>query len=111
SGKFRPYTMVSYDVDCADIVDLRKTDELVRLGLGFDDLGCAWFAIAAAGKTPPSWRIAERLIADGAAGAVYPSFANAADPARHHNLVLWRWTDTPPNLVRVYDPDARLPRN
>jgi RES domain-containing protein len=111
SGKFKPYTMVSYDVDSADIADLCDEQERLALGIALADLGCAWFALATMGTPPPSWLLAEKLIQQGYAGAIYPSFAQAADATRHHNLVLWDWSDQPPHQVVVHDPDLRLPRN
>lgn len=55
----------------------------------------------------PSWIIAERLMADGYAGIIVPSFATGATPA-NLNLVLWRWSDNPPHQVTAFDPDSRL---
>jgi RES domain-containing protein len=31
--------------------------------------------------------------------------------AKHINLVLWDWSDAPPDMVKVHDPFGRLPRN
>ena len=58
--------------------------------LELQDMQCAWLAFAKAGKLPPSWQIATRLIANGFAGILVPSFAHQALPGAH-NLVLWDW--------------------
>jgi RES domain-containing protein len=109
-NRFPPLTLVTYDVDCADLVDLTGPGALRRHQTTRAELACAWMALAAAGKPVPSWRLAERLRASAAAGLVAPSFAVGADNTAK-NLVLWRWGDAPPHTVRVFDPDRRLPRD
>jgi RES domain-containing protein len=109
--KFKPAMLISYEVDCDDIVDLRTEADRKRARVRLADMACSWFADAAAGREPPSWAIARRFIEHGAAGIVVPSFAVAADPARHQNLVLWNWGSDLPHGVRVFDPDGRLPKD
>lgn len=109
--KFKPCTMVCYDVDCEDIADLRTPASRKKHGVALDDMACAWFALKAGNRKPPSWRVAERLMTAGFAGLLTPSFAHGADPARHRNLVLWKWGDKPPHQVLAWDPDDRLPRD
>lgn len=105
SHRMQPLTICEYDVDCADIADLRGDP-----GLGFTraDLACGWLALQLAGKVAPSQRIAAALRAEGFAGALVPSFVPGASAA-HVNLVLWRWGADPPHAVRVHDPAGRLP--
>ena len=110
SARFPPLTLVAYDIDCADLVDLSTTGALRRHQTSRAELACAWLALAAAGREVPSWRLAERLRGSGAAGLIVPSFAVGAD-ATARNLVLWRWGDAPQHAVRVFDPDHRLPRD
>jgi len=63
----------------------------------------------AEGKEPPSWTISKRLISEGFAGALIPSFApGASDKA---NLVLWKWGNDLPHRVAVFDPYGQLPKN
>lgn len=108
--KIDPYVLCSYDVDCADIADLRKDAGRASHGIDLGEMACAWFVDAAGGKEPPSWRIARKLMADGHAGTLVPSFApGAADD--DHNLVLWKWGARPPHKVTVFDPSGRLPKN
>jgi RES domain-containing protein len=49
------------------------------------------------------------LYGEGKVGILVPSFAPGA-PAADHNLVLWRWSDRPPDRVQVFDPSGRLPK-
>jgi RES domain-containing protein len=105
-----PCVLCSYDVDCEDIVDLRTTSDREGAGIDFDDMASAWMNFLAEGKRPPSWGICERLISDGAAGILVPSFAPGAG-AGDQNLVLWRWGEELPHRVKVVDPSGRLPRN
>jgi RES domain-containing protein len=105
-----PCVLCSYDVDCDDIVDLRTSADWAAAEIDHEDMACAWMDFLAEGKRPPSWTICERLIAQGAAGILVPSFAPGADEA-DQNLVLWRWGEDPPHSVKVIDPSGRLPRN
>ena len=109
-SRFPPLTLVTYEVDCADLVDLTAAGALRRHRASRADLACAWLTLAAAGREVPSWRLAERLRRSGAAGIIVPSFALGAS-ADAKNLVLWRWGEAPPHAVRVFDPDRRLPRD
>lgn len=80
------------------------------MGVTTADLACAWEDLASRGERPPSWRLAERLIASGVAGIIVPNFAPGAGAA-DRNVVFWRWTGFPPNRVAVIDDEARLPRD
>jgi RES domain-containing protein len=108
--KIEPCVLCSCDVDCAKIADLRTDAGRNRHGATFKEMACAWFLEAARGAEPPSWRIANRLMAMGHAGILVPSFAPGAGPD-DHNLVLWRWGARRPHKIRVYDPSGRLPKN
>lgn len=105
-----PLTIVSYEIDCADIVDL--TDQRVRrsLKLAEDDLACGWLLLQEEKKPVPSHHIADKLIAEGAAGILVRSFAPGST-VDNHNLVLWKWSSKLPHKVRVHDPDGRLPKD
>ncbi len=108
--KAQPLTICAYDVDCQDIADLSDDDTRLELGVTAADLACAWEDLASRGQRPPSWRLAERLIASGIAGVIAPSFAPGAGVS-DRNVVFWRWADTLPNRVTVIDDEARLPRD
>jgi RES domain-containing protein len=108
--KFDPCVLCSYEVDCEDVVDLRTEKARIARRIASADLACAWFSFIAEGKDPPSWSMARRLITEGYAGILVPSFAPGATEA-DHNLVLWDWSDHPPHRIAVFDPSGRLPRN
>jgi RES domain-containing protein len=108
--KAQPMTLVAYRIDCAAVIDL--TDPAVTAALGMEPatLACPWEDIAARGQVPPTWDLAEDLIAGGCQGALVPSFAPGRGSG-DRNLVLWTWTDKAPCQARVADDFARLPRD
>ncbi|HEY8289760.1 MAG TPA: RES domain-containing protein [Acetobacteraceae bacterium] len=108
--RLTPYVLCSYDVDCEDIADLRSDAARAPYSITLDDLGCAWGDALIAGREPVSWRVVHRLLADGCAGMLVPSFANGATPD-DQNLVLWRWGPDLPHKVAVYDSTGKLPKN
>jgi RES domain-containing protein len=108
--RLTPYVLCSYDVDCEDIADLRADAGRAACGVGLDELACAWGETLIAGREPASWSVVRRLLGEGCAGALVPSFANGATPD-DQNLVLWRWGPDPPHKVTVYDPTGKLPEN
>jgi RES domain-containing protein len=108
--RLTPYVLCSYDVDCEDIADLRTDAGRADLGVAFDDLACAWGDALITAREPASWSVVRRLLADGAAGMLAPSFAYGAT-TDDQNLVLWRWGPDLPHRVMVYDPSGKLPKN
>jgi RES domain-containing protein len=108
--KINPCALCCYDVDCDDIADLRTDTGRTRHGVTLADMSCPWAADLADGKDPLSWAIARRLISEGWAGILVPSFAVGAT-SKDQVLVLWDWSGAPPHLVRVFDPSGRLPKN
>ena len=108
--KIEPLVLCSYEVDCQDIVDLTTAAGLKMAGVTADDLACGWMLLAHAGKTPPSWAMAKRLMSDGVAGVIAPSYAPGAT-AEDRNLILWKWGPDRPYQVTVHDPSGRLPKN
>lgn len=108
SHRFDPLIVCSYDVDVDNLVDLRTDPARDAAGIELADTSCAWDYDRACGRPPASWNIAEYLVVQGAAGILTPSFARGARP-ENCNLVLWRWGSRLPHLVRVHDPEGRLP--
>jgi RES domain-containing protein len=108
--KIEPCVLCSYDIACEDIVDLIAAEGRVAHGVAQEDMAAGWFSFLAAGRQPPSWAIARRLIAEGAAGMLAPSYAPAATPA-DRNLILWRWSSQKPHKITVHDPSGRLPKD
>jgi RES domain-containing protein len=109
SRRMDPLTIVEYEVDVADIVDLRTDDDRSAAGVELADMSCAWRLDRDSGRVPASWRIANRLRRT-AAGILVPSFATGARKDLY-NLVLWKWGADLPHRVTAYDPSGRLPRN
>ena len=108
--RLTPYVLCSYDVDCDDIADLRTDTSRASLDVELSDLACAWGDALIAHREPASWHVVRRLLADGYAGILVPSFAVGA-AAEDQNLVLWRWGPDLPHKVHVYDPTGKLPKN
>ncbi len=108
--RFDPLTICAYTVDAEDLVDLRTEDGRRAENIELAAMACPWAYDRANGRVPPSWRIAEALIAKGAAGILAPSFAPGAR-VDMVNLVLWRWGTDLPHQVTVHDPSGRLPKN
>ena len=101
----RPGTLATYDVRADAIADLTDPLALKRGAIDTEVLLCDWQTIVAIERgRPPSWDLAEMLIATGAQGALVPS-------AQHRggvNLVLWRWGEEGGARVRLIDPDGDL---
>ncbi|MET0528881.1 MAG: RES domain-containing protein [Microvirga sp.] len=108
--KLDPLTLCSYDVDVADIADLRVESQRKRLGIAAADLACPWKLLAHEGKPVPSWLATDKLVRGGHAGILVRSFAPGATEA-DVNLVLWHWGANLPHRVKLHDPERRLPRN
>ena len=105
--KPQPMTLVAYDIDCAKVADLTRMETLSTLGLAAEDLACAWEDLSDQGETPPTWLLADRLIGQGAHGAIAPSQAPGSRPDAV-NLVFWqRHSEC---RIEVIDDFGRLPR-
>ncbi len=107
--KPQPLTLCAYTVDCRDVVDLTSETTRTALGISVNDLACPWEAIADRKVQPPTWRLAEMLIAQGCAGLLAPSFAPGSN-GDDINAVFWRWSPEPPHRLRIIDDEGRLPR-
>ncbi len=110
ANRMEPLTLVQYNVDCEDIVDLTDPDVRTTLGIDVADMSGAWKPLPGDDTIPATWEIANKLIGDGAAGILVPSFAPGAKP-EHRNLVLWDWSDELPHQVLVHDPAGKLPKD
>ena len=108
--KALPMTLWAYDVDCEDILDLTDAAILAERAIAMTDLACAWKDMATRGIRPPSWVMAQRLVASGTACMIVPSFAAGAVPA-DNNVVFWDWAPEKPHQVRAIDDEHRLPRD
>lgn len=110
SHRLQPLTMCEYDVDCAEVADLRDEDGRKHHGVELADLSCGWLTCLRDRREAPSWLIVDKLRQEDFCGILVPSFAPGA-PASHQNLVLWRWGPVLPHKVTVYDPGGRLPKD
>ena len=108
--RLQPLTMCEYEVDCADVADLRDDGARAALGVDRADLACGWLTFQLAGRQAPSWLVADRMRTAGHSGLLVPSFVPGAGDA-NVNLVLWSWGPDLPHKVDVYDPTGRLPQN
>ncbi|MBT1608688.1 RES domain-containing protein [Curtobacterium flaccumfaciens pv. poinsettiae] len=90
--------IVAIDVDAARIVDLRDPGTLDSIGIDLQDAVAPWQDIAAAGGSPGSWQVRDRLLEIGADGLIDPS---RKSPGLWH-LVLFRWNedDAPTVVIR-----------
>lgn len=75
------------EVRASNIVDLRDDAALAALGVSRDDAVAPWQEAVAAGGTPSSWRVRDKLSVAGANGLIDPSRKR---PGLWH-LVLFRW--------------------
>jgi RES domain-containing protein len=108
--KAQPQTVCAYDVDCDFVLDLTDTSVCDRYAVTPADLACPWEDMADRGQTPPSWRVAQALMAQDVSAIIVPSFAPGATMA-DHNVVFWRWSPDPPCRVTVIDDENRLPKD
>ena len=104
----RPGTFCAYDAAIWPVVDLTDGEVLSALKVKTEDLACPWKEIAWVKlRDPPTWRLADRLIADGIVGIKVPSFRYTVGI----NLVLWKWGDVGTRRLDVIDPTGELPKN
>jgi RES domain-containing protein len=103
-------TLCEYDVECADIADLRDAELQASYNVKPADMACGWLSHQLGGRIAPSQAIAKRLRGRGYAGALVPSYVPGAT-AGNINLVLWKWSPDLPHKISVFDPSHRLPRN
>jgi RES domain-containing protein len=107
--KPQPMTLVAYEIDCVKIADLNDERLLTNLTTSTEELGCAWEDLSTQAIEPPTWRLAEQLRALEVTGILVRSFASGCT-IKNQNLVLWEWSDSQPNSVRVIDDFGRLPK-
>lgn len=89
--------IVAIGVEASGIVDLRDANALEAAGIDLADAVAPWQDIAAAGGTPSSWTVRDRLLDAGANGLIDPS---RKSPGLWH-LVLFRWNEADAPIVRL----------
>ena len=107
--KPQPMTLVAYEINCTTIADLNDVNLLKSIGCSLQDLDCAWEDLASQQLEPATWRLVDRLRTMNVDGILIRSFASGCT-AKNQNLVLWNWSDSEPNAVRVIDDFGRLPK-
>ena len=100
----QPGTLVPCRLEATRIAELTGDDLRVA-----DAAACPWDEIARRdGEVPPSWALAQELIAAGAQGAVVPSVQHPGGV----NLALWRWRDAAVDgegaALALLDPERAL---
>ncbi len=108
--KAQPMTLLAYEVDCGNIINFYDLETLELLGYSPADLACAWEDLASQKQEPPTWKLADQLRELSISGAQYRSFAPGCTE-QNSNLVLWEWSDSLSNIVRVIDDFGRLPKS
>lgn len=89
--------IVEIDVDASGILDLRDAHAREAAGVDLADAVAPWQDIAAAGGTPSSWSVRDRLLEISANGLIDPS---RKSPGLWH-LVLFRWNEADAPVVRL----------
>jgi RES domain-containing protein len=105
--KAQPLTLCAYRVDCRDVLDLSSPSVCSSAGIDPIDLSGPWEDFARAKLPVPTWLLQDRLIKEGVAAIIVPSFAPAA-PIGARNLVFWDWDGVVPHKVVVVDDYGRL---
>lgn len=101
-----PATLAAYYVTAAEIVDFSDGFDAGAWPAQWAEWDCAWKRLARLDrKIPPSWRLADGLIAAGRHGLLFPSTRQAGGI----NLVIYPQNLTATDAVAVHDPDHRLP--
>lgn len=103
----QPTILVSYHTDIAPVFD--ATDATLLMGQGATPEMLAandWRVHMAEGREAPTQTLARRLMDQGFAGMLAPSYARLALP-QARNLILWRWS---PETLRLIDDESRLAR-
>jgi RES domain-containing protein len=110
TNRLPPITLCEYDIDCADIADLRDETSQAAHNIKSADMACGWMSHQLSGRIAPSQAIAKTLRGRGFTGAIVPSYVPGAT-ADDINLVLWKWGPDLPHKISVFDPGSRLPKN
>lgn len=102
-----PGTICTFFADRLRVVDLRGGFEPDFWNPLWADFHVDWRAeLFARGVEPPTWYMADDVVAAGLDGIMFPSQANRGGI----NLVIYRSSARSKAELDVYDPDGRLPR-
>jgi RES domain-containing protein len=102
----RPGLVAGYAVQAGAVVDTTDDAQLPALGTTRADLDRDWrYRLRIEKGEPPTWALADRLVATGCQGLL---FRSAVRPGGV-NVVLWKTAS--PAVVSVFDPHHDLPRD
>ncbi|WP_345941332.1 RES family NAD+ phosphorylase [Nesterenkonia sp. E16_10] len=90
--------VLSFEVAASYIADLRDAATMASIGVDVDAAAAPWQDDVAAGRTPASWRVRERLLELGAQGLIDPSRQRPG--LWHLTLFTWNRPDAPCVLPR-----------
>jgi len=101
-----PGTLVTFLVGPLMVVDFSAGFESGRWEPIWADYACNWRRLAFDERSePPSWVLGDLALDAGAAGILFPSSVHAGGT----NLVVFNSSQLPARMLRVHDPDKRLP--
>jgi RES domain-containing protein len=69
----RARRVIALELSDAQVLDLLDEKACAALGVVYADASAPWGRVLESGKTPPSWRVADRVRAAGVAGVIDPS--------------------------------------
>jgi RES domain-containing protein len=101
-----PALIVQFELIDARLADLTDPLTLSGFGVSGDIHRCEWRALLDRGETPDTHTLAIRLLAEGYDGVIYPSFMSPGGTC----VALWRWNGESAAILRVIDPEGRLPQ-
>lgn len=103
-----PATLAAYEITLDQVADLSDGYDPAIWSRDWAEWDCNWRKIARIDKKiPPSWLLPDGLVTQGYRGLLFPSLQHAGGT----NLVIFNANLTAADVVRVHDPDGRLPRD
>jgi len=102
-----PALIVQLELSDASLADL--TDAAVLDDVDIDPAihKCEWRADLDRGRVPETHVLRERFLGEGVDGVIYPSFMSPGGTC----VALWRWNGPGEPVLKVIDPEGRLPRS
>src|SRR3546814_16643506 len=97
SHRLQPLTMCEYDVECAEVADLRDEKGRKRHGVDLLDLACGWLTCLRDLREAPSWLVADTLRNEDFYVIILPILTTVV-PASLTTLLLFLWGPVLPHL-------------
>lgn len=101
-----PALILQLTLTGARLVDLTDERELARLSVDAAIHQTEWRELMLRAETPPTHRLAMRLIGEGAHGVIYPSVMSPGGTC----VALWAWNRNGAPRLEAVDPEGRLPK-